>query len=58
MIAINPVEKVTTNSNSIEQHIELILSHNLVKINKIKSSKLKVVVDGINSTEELQFLVY
>ena len=48
--AINPVGKVTTNSNSIEQHIELILSHNLVKINKIKSSKLKVVVDGINST--------
>ena len=46
----NPVGKVTTNSNSIEQHIELILSHNLVKINKIKSSKLKVVVDGINST--------
>ena len=48
--AINPVGKVATNSNSIEQHIELILSHNLVKINKIKSSKLKVVVDGINST--------
>ena len=48
--AINPVGKVATNSNSIEQHIELILSHNLVKINKIISSKLKVVVDGINST--------
>ena len=47
---IMPVGKVATNSNSIEQHIELILSHNLVKINKIKSSKLKVVVDGINST--------
>ena len=48
--AINPVGKVATNSNSIEQHIELILSHNLVKINKIISSKFKVVVDGINST--------
>ncbi len=48
--AINPVGKVATNSNSIEQHIELILSHNLVKTNKIKSSRLKVVVDGINST--------
>ena len=46
----NPVGKVITNSNSIEQHIELILSHNLVNTDKIKNSKLKVVVDGINST--------
>ncbi len=42
--------KIITNSNSIERHIELILSNNLVNINKIKSAKLKVVVDGINST--------
>ena len=46
----NPVGIVITNSNSIEQHIELILSHSLVNINKIKKSKLKAVVDGINST--------
>ncbi len=42
--------KIITNSHSIEQHIELILSNELVNINKIKSSKLKIVVDGINST--------
>tara|TARA_X000000950_G_scaffold84949_1_gene106897 strand:+ start:28188 stop:29567 length:1380 start_codon:yes stop_codon:yes gene_type:complete len=42
--------KIITNSNSIERHIELILCNNLVNINKIKSAKLKVVVDGINST--------
>lgn len=42
--------KIITNSHSIEQHIELILSNELVNINKIKSAKLKVVVDGINST--------
>ena len=42
--------KIITHSNSIERHIELILSNNLVNINKIKSAKLKVVVDGINST--------
>ena len=44
------MEKLLTNSNSIEQHIELILSHKLVKINKIKSSNFRIVVDGINST--------
>lgn len=42
--------KIITNSHSIEQHIELILSNELVNINKIKSAKLKIVVDGINST--------
>ena len=42
--------KIITHSNSIEQHIEIILSNNLININKIKSAKLKVVVDGINST--------
>ena len=42
--------KIITHSNSIERHIELILSNNLVNINKIKSAKLKVVVDGINSS--------
>ena len=42
--------KIITHSNSIEQHIELILSNDLININKIKSAKLKVVVDGINST--------
>tara|TARA_B100000575_G_scaffold98644_1_gene78695 strand:- start:5514 stop:6893 length:1380 start_codon:yes stop_codon:yes gene_type:complete len=47
---IEPVGKVIKNSLSIQQHIELILSDKLIKTNKIKSSKLKVVVDGINST--------
>tara|TARA_B100000965_G_scaffold371665_1_gene360808 strand:+ start:900 stop:2279 length:1380 start_codon:yes stop_codon:yes gene_type:complete len=47
---VKSVGKVITNSHSIEQHIELILSNKLVNINKIKNAKFRIVVDGINST--------
>ena len=46
----NSVGKIITNSRSIEQHIELILSNEIVNTDKIKSANLKIVVDGINST--------
>ncbi len=37
---VNSVGKITTNSCSIEQHIELILSNKLVNVAKIKSARL------------------
>ena len=47
---LNSTGKIITNSHSIEQHIQLILSNKLVNVNKIKTAKFRIVVDGINST--------
>lgn len=42
--------KVMTNSAYIDFHIEKVLAHPLVNINKVKKAKFKVVFDGVNST--------
>ena len=47
---VNPAGKIIINSSSINQHINLILSNELAKVDEIKNAKLKIVVDGINST--------
>ena len=47
---VNPAGKIIINSSSINQHIDLILSNKLAKVDEIKNAKLKIAVDGINST--------
>ena len=47
---VSTVGKIIKNSNSIERHINLILSHELINVNRIKSANFSIVVDGINST--------
>tara|TARA_B100000965_G_scaffold367128_1_gene352904 strand:- start:920 stop:2305 length:1386 start_codon:yes stop_codon:yes gene_type:complete len=41
---------ITKSSDSMKSHIESVLSLKLVDVNKIKSKKLKIVVDAVNST--------
>ena len=47
---IHELGVIKKNSNSMEKHIESILGLKLVNIKSIQDSKLKVVVDGINSS--------
>ena len=41
---------LTKENQSMNQHIDSVLSLNLVNLEKIKSKKLKIVVDAVNST--------
>ncbi|MFL2639297.1 MAG: phosphoglucosamine mutase [Flavobacteriaceae bacterium] len=41
---------ITKSSDSMKSHIESVLNLKLVDVNKIKSKKLKIVVDAVNST--------
>ena len=41
---------LTKENQSMNQHIDSVLSLNLVNVEKIKSKKLKIVVDAVNST--------
>ncbi|MDB4014070.1 phosphoglucosamine mutase [Flavobacteriaceae bacterium] len=41
---------VTKSNNSMKKHINSVLDLNLVNVEKIKATKLKVVVDAVNST--------
>ena len=47
---IHELGVIKKDSNSMEKHIESILGLKLVNIKSIQDSKLKVVVDGINSS--------
>ena len=48
--AVNDLGKLTKINNSMSQHIDSVLSLNLVNADNIKSRKLKIVVDAVNST--------
>tara|TARA_A100001011_G_scaffold191614_1_gene200297 strand:+ start:2444 stop:3829 length:1386 start_codon:yes stop_codon:yes gene_type:complete len=47
---INKLGTLSKLKNSINQHIKSVLNLELVKTKKIKSKKLKIVVDAVNST--------
>ena len=48
--AVNDLGKLTKINNSMSQHINSVLNLNLVNKDNIKSRKLKIVVDAVNST--------
>ena len=47
---VDALGKITEVDNYIDIHIDQVLSLDVVDVNKIKSSKFKVVVDAVNST--------
>ena len=47
---VDKLGKITKVDNYIDIHIDQVLSLDILDINKIKSSKFKVVVDAVNST--------
>ena len=48
--SVNDLGQLTKINNSMSQHIDSVLSLNLVNSDNIKSRKLKVVVDAVNSS--------
>ena len=48
--SVNDLGELTKINNSMSQHIDSVLSLNLVNADNIKSKKLKIVVDAVNST--------
>lgn len=47
---VDNLGQYSTDSTGIQKHIEKIISHPLVDIEKIKSANFKVVIDAVNST--------
>ncbi|NNL79049.1 MAG: phosphoglucosamine mutase, partial [Flavobacteriaceae bacterium] len=47
---VDKLGKITKNEAYIEMHIDEVLALDLVNVEAIKKAKLKVVVDGVNST--------
>ena len=47
---VEDLGRLTKENQSMNQHIDSVLSLNLVNLEKIKSKKLKIVVDAVNST--------
>ena len=49
---------ITENQAYMDIHIDEVLLYLLVNIDKVKSKKFKVVVDGVNSSGVLLYLNY
>lgn len=49
-VEINHLGNYSTDQTGIEKHIEKILAHPLVDIEKVKSANFNVVIDAVNST--------
>jgi phosphomannomutase len=47
---VNDLGVLTKENQSMKQHIDSVLNLNLVNVENIKSKKLKIVVDAVNST--------
>jgi phosphomannomutase len=47
---VNDLGALTKENQSMKQHIDSVLNLNLVNVENIKSKKLKIVVDAVNST--------
>ena len=47
---VHELGKIYKSNGSMKKHIECVLNLNLVDVEKIKSKKIKVVVDAVNST--------
>jgi len=47
---VDHLGEITTNTTTIEKHIEAILKLSLVDVNSIKESNFKIAVDAVNST--------
>ena len=47
--SIDDLGKISKNNTSLEMHIQKVINHPLVTVDKIKASGLKIVVDGVNS---------
>ena len=48
--SVEELGKITPVSNSIESHIEQVLSLPIIQLESIKKAKFKVIVDAVNST--------
>ena len=48
--SVEELGKITPVSNSIESHIEQVLSLPIIQLERIKKAKFKVIVDAVNST--------
>ena len=53
---INNLGELKTKENTIQEHINAILNIDLVKVDAIKTAKMKVVVDCINSTGSISIV--
>jgi len=47
--SVDDLGKISKNNTSLEMHIQEVINHPLVTVDKIKASGLKIVVDGVNS---------
>ena len=47
--SVDDLGKISKNNTSLEMHIQEVINHPLVTVDKIKVSGLKIVVDGVNS---------
>ena len=47
--SVDDLGKISKNNTSLEMHIQKVINHPLVTVDKIKASGLKIVVDGVNS---------
>tara|TARA_B100000767_G_C19775809_1_gene542520 strand:+ start:3584 stop:4969 length:1386 start_codon:yes stop_codon:yes gene_type:complete len=47
--AVDDLGSVKQHNTSLDMHIKAVLDHPLVEVDKIKTTQLKVVVDGVNS---------
>ena len=47
--SVDDLGKISKNNTGLEMHIQEVINHPLVTVDKIKASGLKIVVDGVNS---------
>ncbi len=47
---VDKLGSYSQNTTALQQHIDAIINHTLVDVAAVKKAKLKIVVDGINST--------
>jgi phosphomannomutase len=55
---VDKLGSYTQNNTALQKHIEAIVNYPLVDVESITKSKFKIIVDAINSTEQLLFQHY